>query len=152
LYTVYKTINRLNDKTYIGVHKTDDPNDSYLGSGRAILEAIKKHGKENFFKEILLITDDRDEAYAYERTLTIDYNCRDNYNMRLGGVGGFTRENALKGHRARSVMGGLAARDKKSGFHSLTKEQLSAAGKKGAETRRKRKLASVEQLVSSRCS
>ena len=30
-----------------------DINDSYLGSGVALVKAIKKHGKENFKKEIL---------------------------------------------------------------------------------------------------
>ncbi len=31
-YTVYKTINLVNGKTYIGIHQTDNPNDDYLGS------------------------------------------------------------------------------------------------------------------------
>lgn len=46
MYTVYKTTNIINGKYYIGVHKTTNPNDSYLGSGKAIKEAIKKYGKK----------------------------------------------------------------------------------------------------------
>ena len=42
VYTVYKIVNLTNEKYYIGVHKTSDPNDSYYGSGVAIKKAIKK--------------------------------------------------------------------------------------------------------------
>lgn len=50
---VYKTTNVLNGKIYIGVHSTDDLNDGYMGSGKAISTAIKKYGEENFTTEIL---------------------------------------------------------------------------------------------------
>ena len=39
-YIVYKITNLLNDKSYLGVHSTNDLNDGYLGSGRQIKEAI----------------------------------------------------------------------------------------------------------------
>lgn len=117
MYTVYKITNQLNQKFYIGVHKTNDPYDSYMGSGIAIKNAIKKHGVESFTKEILLITESKDEAYAKERELTVDYDKSSNYNMKLGGVGGFTKENARKGNAA--------------ALKKFTKEQLSANGKKG---------------------
>lgn len=53
LYTVYRTTNLLNGMFYIGVHKTTNPNDSYLGSGKRLRYAIKKYGVEAFEKEIL---------------------------------------------------------------------------------------------------
>lgn len=40
-YTVYRTTNKINGMFYIGVYKTTDPNDSYLGSGKRIRYAIK---------------------------------------------------------------------------------------------------------------
>jgi hypothetical protein len=117
MYTVYKITNKINGKYYIGVHKTDNPLDGYMGSGLAIKQSIIKWGKENFIKEVLLITQCKNEAYNYEHSLTENYMSNETYNMKRGGVGGFTRENALKGNSA--------------ALKKLTKEQLSAAGKKG---------------------
>lgn len=117
MYTVYKITNQINQKFYIGVHKTSNPHDSYMGSGVAIKNAIKKHGIESFKKEILVITESKEEAYDRERELTVNYGQSSNYNMKLGGVGGFTRENARKGNTA--------------AFEKFTKEQLSENGKKG---------------------
>ena len=55
LYTIYKTTNSVNQKYYIGKHQTPNPEDSYLGSGKALRNAIKQHGRENFKKEILYV-------------------------------------------------------------------------------------------------
>ena len=51
--------------------------------------------------------------------------------MKLGGVGGFTKEDARKGLIAKSVKGGKAAVEQKKGYHSLTTDQLSDNGRKG---------------------
>lgn len=53
-YTVYRTINLVNGKTYIGRHSTNDISDSYLGSGSRIKSAISKYGSENFVKRYFL--------------------------------------------------------------------------------------------------
>jgi len=50
---IYKIINNLNGKCYIGQRKHESKNDGYLGSGTAIKHAIKKYGKDNFSKIIL---------------------------------------------------------------------------------------------------
>jgi hypothetical protein len=49
-YTIYKTVNKLDGKMYIGQHICDDPYDNYLGSGLLLQRAINKHGIENFEK------------------------------------------------------------------------------------------------------
>lgn len=88
IYTVYKIINTLNNRYYIGVHKTTNPNDSYYGSGLVIKEAIKKHGKENFIKEILFTFENKEDAYNKEKELVNSETLKDPliYNVQVGGV------------------------------------------------------------------
>lgn len=117
MYTVYKITNKVNGKFYIGVHKTSNPHDSYMGSGIGVKRAIIKYGKENFEKDVVFITDVKEEAYKLEADLTTDFQREDSYNMKQGGVGGFSLENSLKGNAASLTL--------------LTREQRSANGRKG---------------------
>lgn len=48
---VYKTTNLINNKIYVGKDSKNNP--KYYGSGRILLLAIKKYGKDNFKKEII---------------------------------------------------------------------------------------------------
>lgn len=89
-YTIYKTINKINGKYYLGKHETVDPNDSYYGSGKAIEEAINKYGKENFYKEILFIFQTPDAMNQKEIELVTKDIVNDpmSYNLGVGGEGG----------------------------------------------------------------
>ena len=40
-YYIYQITNLVNNKIYVGVHKTKDLNDGYMGSGKVIISAIK---------------------------------------------------------------------------------------------------------------
>lgn len=86
-HTIYQTTNNVNGKIYIGVHSTLNIHDSYLGSGKNLKRAIKKHGKENFKKEILYIVDSIEEAYNIEESLVNEeFVARnDTYNLNIGG-------------------------------------------------------------------
>lgn len=133
MYTVYKITNLINEKYYIGVHKTTNINDDYMGSGVAIKNAIKKHGKENFQKEILFITENKDEAYALEKSLTIDFNTNQNYNMKIGGVGGWCKQAAINGglQTRNQSEAGKKSYEMKVGIHSLSSEDKKQVGKLG---------------------
>lgn len=86
-YTVYKITNIINNKIYIGVHSTENLNDSYMGSGYLLKNAIKKYGVENFKKEILFNFDSLKEALIVERSIVNQefINRPDVYNLTLGG-------------------------------------------------------------------
>lgn len=86
---VYKTTNLINNKIYIGKHSTNNLEDGYIGSGTYILIAIKKHGIENFKKEILEFFDSPENALEFESEVVNSkfIRRRDNYNMCLGGSG-----------------------------------------------------------------
>jgi hypothetical protein len=84
---VYKIINSLNGMEYIGVHSTNKLDDNYFGSGTYLKNAIKKHGKENFTKEILKQCNCRLMALNIEKELVKeDYVLNPLvYNLVLGG-------------------------------------------------------------------
>lgn len=84
---VYRITNLINQKEYVGVHTTSNLDDGYMGSGVAIVRAVKKHGVGNFRKEILQFFDTESDAYDYELQIVNEkYVAReDTYNMTLGG-------------------------------------------------------------------
>ena len=74
-YTIYQITNLLDNKIYIGKHQTKNLDDDYMGSGRRIKASIKKHGLENFKKEILFIFDDEETMNAKEAELVSEEFC-----------------------------------------------------------------------------
>lgn len=52
---IYKTVNLIDNKSYVGLstHSSEDTK-KYLGSGVALRRAVRKYGKNNFKKEILV--------------------------------------------------------------------------------------------------
>lgn len=112
-YIVYETTNLVNNKIYIGLHKTIDPDifDGYIGNGIYVTQpytyehartafqyAVKKYGPKNFRRKTLAIFDTLEEASDLEEKL-VDENFlarSDVYNMVLGGLGGYFISNRLK--------------------------------------------------------
>lgn len=102
-YIVYKTTNLVNNKIYIGVHGTEDPNifDGYIGNSINIKKfnrewrnssvpfhrAVFKYGCENFRRETLRVFDNLEDALDLERWLvTEDFIKQSNtYNATIGG-------------------------------------------------------------------
>ena len=70
----YITTNLLNNKQYIGTHSTSNIDDGYLGSGKLMLRAIKKYGKEGFKREVLCKCETIEEAYVNESIFIEKYN------------------------------------------------------------------------------
>lgn len=90
-YYIYQITNLVNAKIYVGVHKTKNLDDGYMGSGKVIRSAVMKHGVENFRKDILEFFDTSDAMYAREKEIVTDEFLlrEDTYNLRRGGTGGF---------------------------------------------------------------
>lgn len=96
IYTVYKVTNNINHRYYIGVHKTSNPHDLYMGSGPIIKSALSKYGSNNFSKEILFEFDNEADAYMKEKELLEVALCDDMcYNLNEGGKGGWEYVNNL---------------------------------------------------------
>lgn len=97
-YYLYEIINKVNSKIYVGVHKTDNLDDGYMGSGKIIRHAIEKYGIDNFDKRIIQIFDNSEDMFAAEAAIVNEeFLLRDDvYNLRKGGTGGFDYINANK--------------------------------------------------------
>lgn len=98
-YIVYKTINLVNNKFYIGKHTQNlDPYqfDGYYGSGSQILNAVKKYGKENFIRETLFVFNNEADCLLKEEEMVAPHLGKPYcYNMRSGGIGGFEHINSI---------------------------------------------------------
>lgn len=100
---VYLTTNIKNNKIYVGVHSTENPNkfDGYIGNGINIYHpstnahptcpfhyAVKKYGFNSFIRNTIKIFDTREDALNLEKEI-VDENFilrDDTYNIELGGV------------------------------------------------------------------
>lgn len=112
IYIVYKTINTINDKFYIGVHKQQgDKFDHYLGSGTIINKAIKKYGSKHFIRETLHTFDTPEEAFNKEAEIVTPEMLlqENNYNALIGG-------NGVVGN----LKGSVTAKDKDGNFHYVS--------------------------------
>jgi len=114
-YTVYKIINLLNEKVYVGVHKTDSLDDGYMGSGKNIKRAINKYGVENFKKEYLAVFDNPEEMFEMETQIVNEefISSKETYNITLGGNGSWEHIKTLVSKEDRARWGGWKDRDKR---------------------------------------
>jgi len=91
-FYIYKTINKINNRIYIGKRKTWNfiSEDNYFGSGTLIKRAIKKYGVENFVKEIVEICNETNvnEREAYWINFYNSTDIKIGYNIAFGGDGG----------------------------------------------------------------
>ena len=77
------------------MHKTKNPYDNYLGSGKLFKRAVKKYGEENFIKEVLFIFDTAEEMFAKEKEIVnkLFIESNNTYNIMEGGYGGYSHIN-----------------------------------------------------------
>ena len=103
---IYKTTNLLSGRYYIGMHSTDDLNDGYLGSGTYLKRSINKHGKENHSIEILEFVNSRKELAAREKEIVSlqEIAKKKCMNLKVGGEGGFSKEDWEKGQKVVSAL------------------------------------------------
>ena len=86
---IYKVVNKINGKWYIGKDVSDRP--YYYGSGKALKNAIKKYGKNNFEKIILEICESKEHLIKREKHwIAVSGAMTDkmSYNIAAGGEGG----------------------------------------------------------------
>jgi hypothetical protein len=71
---VYITTNNINGMQYVGSHSTSNLNDNYLGSGKALKDALKEYNKKCFAKKIIEHFSSRSDALQFEESCIKLYN------------------------------------------------------------------------------
>lgn len=101
-YIIYLTTNLINNKIYIGIHETENPEvfDGYLGNSVIYNRpstynrretpfqcAVAKYGPKNFHRKVLKVFDKEEDALDLERWLVCPEFIKriDTYNITLGG-------------------------------------------------------------------
>jgi group I intron endonuclease len=85
---IYEIKNKINSKSYIGQHSSNDLG-SYWGSGKLIKRAIEKYGIENFERIILEKCSDKNELNEREKYWIKEKDSiNTGYNLTEGGTGG----------------------------------------------------------------
>jgi hypothetical protein len=80
------------------MHSTDNLEDGYMGSGKALKFSIKRYGKENHRVEILEIVENRELLAERERAIVTLSKVKNGkcMNLKVGGIGGFTKKAKVK--------------------------------------------------------
>lgn len=117
-FYLYRIVNKVNNKLYIGVHKTENLDDGYMGSGKLIKRAVAKYGVDNFQKTILEFFSSSKEMYERE-SVVVDKDFIESgqtYNLSLGGRGcDLSSSPARKeNHRVQSIKQSPSCKDKTS--------------------------------------
>lgn len=90
MWCIYRIVNTVNGKTYIGQHRYKNLNDEYMGSGKLLKIAIKKYGIDKFEKEILVskIPNEKYADIAEINHISIERKRgKAEYNLASGGEG-----------------------------------------------------------------
>lgn len=138
---IYKTTCNVNGKYYIGMHSTDNLDDSYVGSGKRLWNSINYHGRENHTKEILEFCENRAELKKREAEIVNEQLINEELcmNLKTGGDGGFTSEE----HRSKFLDAASKTR-----IHMIM--DPSEAGVKGGSTTFKR-YGTNQKIFKNRC-
>lgn len=85
---IYLTTNLINNRKYIGQHKSDVFTENYKGSGMILRQALEKYGWDNFKVELLEECSSKEELDLRERYWIKEYDAvysSEFYNIAFGG-------------------------------------------------------------------
>lgn len=85
---IYKTTNTVNGKIYIGQHKSEKFDYSYIGSGKVFKSAVRSYGGEKFVCEVLCWCVSKEQMDDMEKYYIREYGAKNRdvgYNIADGG-------------------------------------------------------------------
>jgi group I intron endonuclease len=129
---LYKTECLANGKLYIGISVNQKNKQNYLGSGVALKDAIKKYGKENFKKTILVDNvNSMGELNSLEKEYIKKYDCfcPVGYNIDLGGKGNGNHSESTKNKISKTKKGNYSKKQRIANIDSHKGLKLSSETK-----------------------
>lgn len=129
---LYKTECLANGKLYIGISVNQKNKQNYLGSGVALKDAIKKYGKENFKKTILVDNvNSMEELNSLEKEYIKKYDCfcPIGYNIDLGGKGNGNHSESTKNKISKTKKGNYSEKQRIANIDSHKGLKLSSETK-----------------------
>lgn len=129
---LYKTECLANGKLYIGISVNQKNKHNYLGSGVALKDAIKKYGKENFKKTILVDNvNSMGELNSLEKEYIKKYDCfcPIGYNIDLGGKGNGNHSESTKNKISKTKKGNYSEKQRIANIDSHKGLKLSSETK-----------------------
>jgi group I intron endonuclease len=130
---IYKTVNLLNGRVYIGKKSKPEFDKNYYGSGIALRQAIKKYGKENFEVSVIKWATTIQELNQFEIELIALYETESHcYNIAKGGDGGDTTST----HPNKSQIVEKRTKGLKNWYSSLSDEEKLAHNKKISQSKK----------------
>lgn len=133
-YLIYRIDNIENNTFYIGQHKTNNPYDKYMGSGKILNCQMKKYSLSCYIKTILFDFDNQNDANKKELELVPEISCNHNNSNCL---------NIVEGGKTIRLSGKRNGMYGKNPYANLTKNELIQIMKKRSE---KHLLKSKEEL------
>lgn len=129
---LYKTECLANGKLYIGISVNQKNKQNYLGSGIALKDAIKKYGKKNFKKTILVDNvNSMEELNSLEKEYIKKYDCfcPIGYNIDLGGKGNGNHSESTKNKISKTKKGNYSEKQRIANIDSHKGLKLSSETK-----------------------
>lgn len=152
VHFIYVTENLINGKLYIGQHTCNYDKqftDGYLGSGRALKNAVKKYGAENFSRIILEYAESPEELNELEAKYVDEevINSKMFYNMKTGGIQNTVWNQEVRKRKSESMKKSTISKSLKQHFidHPEARERMSQISKKMWESDEYRKKFSESQ-------
>jgi group I intron endonuclease len=103
---IYKTVNAINGKFYIGQDSNNNP--EYLGSGTLLKRAIEKYGKKTLSKKLVEVCFTKEELNEREKYWIKETKAQEiGYNIAEGGSGGNTYDEETRQRISQSLKGSM---------------------------------------------
>ena len=137
---IYKTTCKITNRYYYGMHSTDNLDDEYIGSGKRLRYSINKHGIKNHLCEKIEFFETREALRNKEIEIVNENLLKDKLcmNLKVGGTGGFSRKDAIKGNLIRIQVFKHRLKEDKIFYDSYCeKMRKSRIGKKASEKTKK---------------